>query len=257
GWAEEISVDVDMASAICPTCNILLVEASSNSFANLLAAEDYSTNHANFMSNSWSGTEASGDANFDFHFQHAGKVYVFASGDSGFAGGTQYPASSPAVVAAGGTSLNHVGSSWSETAWSGAGSGCSTTALEARPPWQNLANITGAAPGANCHFRAVSDVSAVGNPSTGVDVYDTFRVSGWLVCGGTSVATPIIASIYAIANNASTTNPSATSGASWLYSHTSGLTDVVGGNNGSCGTDMCNAVAGWDGPTGLGSPLGK
>jgi subtilase family serine protease len=253
GWAQEISLDLDMVSALCPTCHILLVEASSNSFANLLAAEDYATSHASYISNSWSGGESSSETSYDSHFEHAGKVYVFATGDSGY--GTGYPAASPYVTAAGGTTLTPASNSrgWTETAWSGAGSGCSS--YEAQPSWQStVSNITSV-----CSKRAEADVSAVANPSTGVDVYDSFKyqgLSGWLVFGGTSVATPVITTVYAIAGNASTAVPTATSGASYIYSHTSSLNDVTSGSNGNCGTDLCNAVAGWDGPTGFGTPNG-
>lgn len=245
GWAQEISLDLDMVSAICPNCHILLVEASSNSFTNLLAAEDYATNHAKYVSNSWSGGESSGETSYDSHFNHSGTVYVFASGDSGY--GAQYAATSPYVIAAGGTTLTRAGNSrgWTETAWSSAGSGCSS--YEAQPSWQaTVTNITGA-----CGMRAEADVSAVADPNTGVDVYDSYSyqgLSGWLVFGGTSVATPIISSVYALSGN---TEP-----ASYLYGHTSSLNDVTSGSNGSCGTDLCNATSGWDGPTGNGTPNG-
>ncbi len=168
-----------------------------------------------------------------------------SSGDSGF--GVEYPAASQFVTAVGGTTLTRASNSrgWTETAWSGAGSGCS--AFETQPSWQHSnTNIT-----AHCSRRAVADVSAVANPSTGVDVYDSYREPGWLVFGGTSVASPIIASIYALAGNAA----SVTYG-SFPYSHTSSLNDVTSGSNGSCGNDLCTAGTGWDGPTGLGTPNG-
>ena len=247
GWAEEISLDIDMASAICPNCHILLVEASSNSFANLLAADDYAASQTSWISNSWSGGESSGEGSYDSHFNKSGKVFTFATGDSGY--GAQYPATSPYVVAVGGTSLKKASNSrgWTETAWSGAGSGCS--AYESQPSWQSgNANITSV-----CGNRAEADISAIGDPNTGVSVYDTFRESGWLVFGGTSVATPIIASVYALANNASTVGGNA----SYLYSHTSSYFDVTSGSNGNCGSLLCNATSGWDGPTGLGTPNGS
>ena len=247
GWAEEISLDIDMASAICPNCHILLVEASSNSFANLLAADDYAASQTSWISNSWSGGESSGEASNDSHFNKSGKVFTFATGDSGY--GAQYPATSPYVVAVGGTSLKKASNSrgWTETAWSGAGSGCSS--YESQPSWQSSnANITSV-----CGKRAEADISAIGDPNTGVSVYDTYRESGWLVFGGTSVATPIIASVYAVANNASTVGGNA----SYLYSHTSSYFDVTSGSNGSCGSLLCNGTSGWDGPTGLGTPNGS
>jgi subtilase family serine protease len=253
GWAQEESLDVDMASALCSNCNILLVEATSNSNSNLYAADDYAATQASYISNSWSGGESSGETSSDSHFCKAGKVFVFATGDSGF--GSQYPATSPCVTAAGGTHLVTASNSrgWSETAWSGAGSGCSS--FEAQPSWQGaVVNITSV-----CARRAEADVSAVADPNTGVDVYDSTRfqgLAGWLVFGGTSVATPIIATVYGLASNASTVVPASNSGASYTYGHTSGLFDVTSGSNGSCGTDLCNATAGWDGPTGNGTPNG-
>jgi subtilase family serine protease len=242
GWSEEISLDVDMASAICPNCHILLVEATSNSNANLAASVDTAVRlGATVVSNSYGGGESGTETSTDAHYNHPGVAITASSGDSGF--GPQYPAASPFVTAVGGTSLTSI-SPRVESAWSGAGSGCST--VESQPSWQNIANIT-----AHCSRRAIADVSAVADPNTGVDVFDSFRVSGWLVFGGTSVSSPIIASVYALAGNASTVNYG-----SFPYSHTGSLNDVTSGSNGSCGNDLCNAGPGWDGPTGLGTPNG-
>jgi IPT/TIG domain len=146
----------------------------------------------------------------------------------------------------GGTTLVADGSTrgWTETAWSGAGSGCSQ--YEPRPSWQAAnPNIS-----STCHNHADADVSAVADPDTPVFAYDSAK-RGWSDVGGTSVASPIVASAYALTASASTYSPS------YLYSHASGLNDVTSGSNGSCGgTDLCNAGAGWDGPTGLGTPDG-
>jgi subtilase family serine protease len=129
-----------------------------------------------------------------------------------------------------------------ETAWSGAGSGCS--AYVSKPSWQT---------DGGCSRRTVADVSAVADPNTGVSVYDTYRVSGWLVFGGTSVASPIIASVYALAGNSGSVNYG-----SYPYNHTSNLFDVTSGSNGSCGGSyLCTAGPGYDGPTGLGTPNGS
>lgn len=248
GWAEEIALDIDMVSAICPNCHILLVEATNNSDANLYAADDYASAHADWISNSWSGGETRTETSSDSHFNKAGKVFTFATGDSGYAAGPQYPATSPYVVAVGGTTLSRASNArgWTEAVWSGAGSGCSR--YETRPAWQTaVANIKSV-----CAKRADADIAAIGNPSTGVSVYDSYRESGWLVFGGTSVATPIIAAVYALANNASTVGGNA----SYLYSHTANYWDVTSGNNGRCGTLLCTGHAGWDGPTGLGTPKG-
>ena len=162
----------------------------------------------------------------------------------------EYPAASPYVTAVGGTSLTRSSTTrgWSETAWSSAGSGCS--ADDSQPSWQStVANIS-----AVCGHRAVADVSAVADPNTGVAVYDSYSYqgySGWLVFGGTSVASPITAGVYALAGNGA-----AVTYGSYPYGHTSALNDVTSGSNGSCGTQLCTAVAGWDGPTGLGTPNG-
>jgi subtilase family serine protease len=245
GWAQEISLDIDMASAICPNCKILLVEATSNSFSNLLAAEDFATSNAAVVSNSWGGGEFSQETSstYDGHFNRSGKPITVSSGDSGY--GVEFPAASRYVTAVGGTSLSPSGSSgWSETAWSGAGSGCSL--YEAKPSWQA---------GAGCSRRTVADVSAVADPNTGVAVYDSYRyqgASGWMVFGGTSVAAPIVAGVYALAGNAGTTTYG-----SFPYSHTSSLNDITAGSNGSCGGSyLCTAGSGYDGPTGLGTPSG-
>ncbi len=250
GWSEEISLDLDMVSAFCPNCHILLVEATSNSNANLAASVDRAvTLGATEVSNSYGGSESRSETSEDVHYNHPGVAITASSGDSGFI--VEYPAASPFVTAVGGTSLTRASNArgWTETVWStssteGAGSGCSR--FEARQTWQNIANIT-----AHCSRRAVADVSAVADPATGVDVFDSFNESGWLVFGGTSVASPIIASFYALAGNAS----SVTYG-SFPYSHTSSLNDVTSGSTSTCGNDLCTAGTGWDGPTGLGTPNG-
>ncbi len=242
GWAEEISLDVDMVSAICPNCHILLVEASSNSFANLMAAVDYAVaSGAKAVSNSYGANEFSGEASYDTHFNHVGIAITVSSGDNGY--GVEYPAASQYVTAVGGTSLSRAANArgWSETVWSGAGSGCS--AYEPKASWQKDA----------CANRTVADVAAVADPNTGVSVYDTYRLhpGGWLVFGGTSVASPIIASVYALAQNTG----SIVYG-SYPYSNTGSLFDVTSGSNGSCGSYLCTGVVGYDGPTGNGTPNG-
>jgi len=261
GWGQEIDLDIEMVSAICPNCKILLVEATTNSFANLLAAEDYATSssHAGYVSNSWGGNEFSSETSstYDGHFNRPGIPITVSSGDSGY--GVEYPAASRYVTAVGGTSLtlNANNTRATETAWSGAGSGCS--AYESKPAWQT---DTG------CTRRTVADVAAVADPNTGVAVYDSYGSTGgnnWYVFGGTSVASPIVASVYALAGNGSSTNAG-----SFPYSHTaSSLFDVTSGSNGRCTIGgkgkpgstsstayLCTAGPGYDGPTGLGSPIG-
>jgi Ricin-type beta-trefoil lectin domain len=236
GWGTEASLDVDMVSAICPSCHIIVVEA-----ADLNAAQNTAVSlGAHFISNSWGTGDNSGDGGWDGDYNHAGVVEVASSGDSGY--GVSYPASSQYVVAAGGTSLSRnssVSRGWSETAWSGAGAGCSS--WEAKPSWQK---DTG------CGNRTVADVSAIADPNTGVAVYDTYGESGWFVVGGTSVASPLIASVFALAGA-----PSG-SAAAELYAHAANLNDVTSGSDGSCGSYLCTAGAGYDGPTGLGTPDG-
>jgi subtilase family serine protease len=247
GWAEEISLDLDMVSAICPNCNILLVEAKSSSMTNLGAAVNTAVSlGANAVSNSYGGSESSSDTSYDSkYFDHPGVAITVSSGDSGY--GVEYPAASQYVTAVGGTTLRRDSSSrgWSETAWSGAGSGCSK--YDPQPSWQKALNLSG------CSNRVVGDVSAVADPNTGVAVYDSYRymgLSGWLVFGGTSVASPVVASVYALAGN------SVTSG-SYPYGHVASLNDVTSGSNGSCGGSyLCTAMGGYDGPTGLGTPSG-
>ncbi|WP_174248670.1 putative Ig domain-containing protein [Streptomyces hundungensis] len=246
GWAAEISLDLDAVSAACPACRILFVEADDNNDPNLYAADDTAVRMGpKFISNSWSDAESSGQKTDDQHLNVPGVLFAFATGDNGYAGGTQYPASSSYTLAVGGTSLSRTSNTrgWSESAWSGAGSGCS--AYETQPTRQKNA-ATG------CPKKANSDVSAVADPQTGLAIYDTYGQSGWLKYGGTSLATPLIAAMYALAGTpGAQDNP-----ASYPYAHLGALNDVTSGSNGSCGTQICTARTGWDGPTGLGSPNG-
>jgi subtilase family serine protease len=245
GWVLEISLDVEVAHAMCQNCNILLVEADSNSFTNLLAAEDRAgIMGANAISNSWGGNEFSGETSstYDGHFNKPGVVITVSSGDSGY--GTEYPAASQYVTAVGGTSLSMSGNTRvNETAWSGAGSGCSS--FETKPTWQT---------DSLCANRTVADVSADADPSTGAAVYDSVRYQGrlgWFKVGGTSLSSPLIAGVYALAHD---TNASSSAN-SLPYLGSSNLHDVTAGSNGSCGgTYLCTAVSGYDGPTGLGTP---
>jgi subtilase family serine protease len=245
GWALEISLDLDMASAICPSCHILLVEAKTNSFANLGAAENRAAAMgASVISNSWGGSDAA-DATYGSYFNHPGIAITVSSGDAGY--GAEYPASSHYVTAVGGTTLTAGGGTrgWTETAWSGAGSGCSTL----------NAALSGAATfNTGCTTRAEADVSAVADPNTGVAVYDTTAYqgrSGWWIVGGTSASAPIIAGVYALAGNESSIDNN------YPYTHSSNFFDVTSGSNGTCPTSQwCTARTGWDGPTGLGTPTG-
>jgi subtilase family serine protease len=244
GWAEEISLDLDMVSAICPRCNILLVEANSNSVSDLGTAEnEAATLGATAISNSYGTSEFFFETSFDSSYNHPGIAITASSGDGGY--GVEWPAASGYVTAVGGTTLTPDSNArgWTEKAWSGSGSGCS--AFESKPKWQSII------PKRVCSRRSVADVSAVADPATPVSAYDTFNQSGWLLFGGTSVASPIIASMYALAGNAG----SVTYG-SYPYSHTSSLNDITSGSDGRCGSLLCTAGHGYDGPTGLGTPAG-
>jgi len=265
GWATEISLDVQMAHAICQSCHVLLVEANNESFANLGAAVDAAVSAgATEVSNSYGGAEQSSYASFNAPYDHPGVVITASSGDCGYfnerCGGTEaanFPASSPDVVAVGGTSLTQSGESWSSTVWEGGGSGCSVAFTA--PLWQSTVASFSATACAGA--RSVADVAAVANPYTGVDVYDsTLQGSGdptgWGIWGGTSASSPIVAAEFALAGGAHGVGlPAAT-----LYSNignSHALYDVVSGSNGSCtGATSCKAAAGYDGPTGVGSPVG-
>ena len=244
GWAQESALDLDMASAMCPNCKIYLIEANSATFGNLAAAENTAANTgAHAISNSYGGGE-SGSQSFESAYNHPGIAVTASSGDSGYAAGPQFPATSPHVTAVGGTHLVTASNSrgWTETVWSGAGSGCST--VYAKPSWQH---DTG------CAKRVEADVSAVADPNTGVAVYGPVsrNRSGWLVFGGTSVAAPLVAGVYGV-------NGGAVNYGSDPYNNTGALYDVTSGSNGSCGGSyLCTAKVGYDGPTGLGTPNGS
>ncbi|MFJ7148866.1 putative Ig domain-containing protein [Streptomyces sp. NPDC100445] len=249
GWAGEEMLDIDMVSAVCPNCSIILVEANSASMADLGAAENEAVSlGAKFVSNSWGGSESSSQTSDDTsYFKHPGVAITVSSGDSAY--GAEYPATSQYVTAVGGTALTTASNSrgWSESVWhtnstEGTGSGCS--AYDPKPTWQT---DTG------CSKRMEADVSAVADPATGVAVYDTYGGSGWAVYGGTSASSPIIASVYALAGTPGASDYPA----KYPYQHTGNLYDVTSGNNGSCSPSyFCTAGTGYDGPTGWGTPNG-
>jgi len=266
-WELEESLDLDMVSAICPKCRILLVEANSAdetaaagtpaTRSDLGEAVDTAVNlGATEVSNSYGSVGA--ESNFtawDHYYDHPGVAITASAGDSDY--GTIWPASSGFVTAVGGTSLVKSTSprGWAETVWGsagaglpaaaqGTGSGCSI--WEAKPAWQT---DTG------CSGRTVADVSAVADPGTGVAIYDSGVLGGgWTVVGGTSASSPIIASIYALAGNARTVGYG-----SFPYAHSNRFFDVTEGSNFTpnqvCGY-LCTAGPGYDGPTGLGTPNG-
>ncbi|MEU6507602.1 S53 family peptidase [Streptomyces sp. NPDC046942] len=252
GWAEEESLDLDMASAVCPNCKILLVEATSATMANLgKAVNEAVTLGAKYVSNSYGGSESSSDTSYDSsYFNHPGVAITVSAGDSAY--GAEYPAASKYVTAVGGTALSTSSNSrgWTESVWKtssteGTGSGCS--AYDAKPTWQT---DTG------CTKRTISDVAAVADPATGVSVYDSYGVTaGWYTFGGTSASSPIIASVYALAGTPSSSSYPAKF--PYTAAGTSALNDVTSGNNGSCSPSyLCTARSGYDGPTGWGTPEG-
>jgi hypothetical protein len=300
GWAQEIATDVETAHGLCPACHIVLVEAESNSNANLYAAEQTAaTLGATEISNSWGGGEPSTDSQV---FDHPGVAVVASAGDYGYLNwfsetapeSADYPASSPHVVAVGGTRLNLNASTkaWeSETVWndggfaggafkgSGAGGGGCSVPFVA-PAWQqSLPNWSSVGCGSS---RAVADISADADPYTGIAVYDSTETEGnrgWATIGGTSVAAPIVASLFALAGGAhGVAYPARTLYENQLLSPAS-LHDVTVGSNGECrkpfekgsgtsgctvaeqaqtcsATAICLAGSGYDGPTGVGTPDG-
>ena len=242
-------LDLEMVSATCPQCHILLVEANSPTDANLGTAVNTAVAQgAVAVSNSYGGPESSSDPSISAsYFQHPGVAITVSSGDEGY--GVEFPASSPYVTSVGGTSLSHASNArgWTESVWStssteGAGSGCSS--YETKPSFQT---DTG------CTRRTVADVSAVADPATGVAVYDSYGSGGWTVFGGTSVSSPIIASVYAMASPP----PANAYPNQYPYADPGALFDVTTGRTATCSPSyLCTAGAGYDGPTGLGTPNG-
>jgi subtilase family serine protease len=261
GWAVEESLDVDMVSAICPNCHIYLVEGNTSEFTDLGTAVNSAVKvlKVDFISNSYGGSDSSSDTTFDAdYYNHPGVAITASAGDDGYFGsGVEYPAASKDVVAVGGTTLRTASNArgWTETVWGtsagedGTGSGCSQ--YEPKPSWQAKSFDSG------CKMRTNNDVSADANPDTGAWVYDSYDFGAstpWVVIGGTSEASPIIASTFALAGvPAAGTYP-----ASYIYAQTSDLNDVTSGTNGSpcTPTYLCKARKGYDGPTGWGTPNG-
>jgi subtilase family serine protease len=260
GWALETSLDVEWAHAIAPKAKIILVEAASNSFANLLTAVDQAVaNGASVVSMSWGGGEFSSETSSDSHFAVNNVTFTASSGDSG--NGVEYPAASPDVVAVGGTTLrvDSSGNYLSETAWSGSGGGQS--ALETEPAYQASYPLPDDLNGK----RGVPDVAYDGDPNTGFPVYDTVRYSGqsgWFQVGGTSAGAPQWAALFAIANSMRVAAGKGTLGSTnnSVYavaaaaSYSTNFHDITSGTNGTCGVPVCTATTGYDYVTGLGSP---
>jgi subtilase family serine protease len=245
GWDQEQALDLDMVSSMCPNCKILLVQASSSSYANLATAVNTAAAMgALVVSNSYGGGEG-GTQPYESAYNHSGVAITASAGDSGY--GAQFPATSPHVIAVGGTSLTLSGNGTygSETVWAGTGSGCS--GVYAAPTWQ-----VGTKANSLCNARMETDVSAVADPNTGVLVYGPpgGTRSAWMVFGGTSVAAPLIGGIVGEVGQPMTY-------ASKIYANTGAFHDVTSGSNGNCGGSyFCTAGSGYDGPTGWGTPNG-
>jgi hypothetical protein len=240
GWSGETSLDLQMLSATCPDCHILLVEADAPDNSLQTAVNTAAKLGAVAISNSYGGAERSGNKSSESVYTHPGIWITASAGDSGF--GAAYPATSAGVVAVGGTTLKKSASSrgWAESAWKGSGSGCS--AEIAKPAWQT---------DPTCKNRMEADVAAVADPSTGVAVYctDPGGAGGWGVVGGTSVAAPLIAGAFTVLG--------VTPDPSFAWKNPSLFFDVTTGSNGTCTTDyFCTAGTGYDGPTGWGTPNG-
>ena len=243
GWALEISLDIEWAHAIAPGAKILLVEASSASFTNLLAAEDYASAHASYVSNSWGGSESSGEKSYDSHFVRSGVAFFVSAGDAGLP--AEYPSSSPNVISVGGTLLtfNTNGSLASETGWADGGGGCSSyeTANSAQSAFSGYAQVKCAGK------RATPDVSLDAAPNSGAAVYDSTRYSGqsgWWQVGGTSLSSPMLAARSADAG--------VVTNASYIYANAITFRDITSGNNGAAclaGFDLCSGRGSWIGAT--------
>jgi hypothetical protein len=247
-WQLEQALDVDMASAACPSCHILLVQANSSQMEDLGASVNTAVSlGANEISNSYGLAEQRFESeSLNPDYNHPGVVITAAAGDSAFDGEANgnsspwFPAASPYVVSVGGTALRKAANSrgWSEEVWAGSGSGCSSS--EQKPAWQT---DTG------CAHRTDNDVAAVGAVETPVSVR---LEGGWWLVAGTSVASPLVAGIEAHASAFARS----LSGADGFYSDPSARFDVTAGSNGPCESYLCNAQVGYDGPTGVGSPNG-
>jgi len=253
GWTNEIAIDTQWAHAIAPAAKILLVEAKSNSNANLYAAVDLAVaNGASVVSMSWGSGEASNETSTDSHFNVPNVVMVTSSGDGGH--GAQYPAASPYVVAVGGTSLSinaSTGAYVSETSWSGSGGG--TSSFEPEPTYQGGVQSTGK--------RGIPDVAFDADPNTGVPSYNTYNCGrscfvGWGQWGGTSISAPQWAALFAIANSERVAGGKATLNQVQFLLYPDAEADyhdITTGTNGSCGS-QCTAGPGYDFVTGVGSP---
>lgn len=243
-WGEETALDTEMVSAICPNCNIVVVEAKSAKISDLASAVDEAASYKPIaINNSYATSEDSKTDALQSHYDHANIAIVAGAGDTGY--GPNFPAVAPNVVSVGGTSLpqNPDGTFAPQIVWGGSGSGCS--AYVAKPKWQT---------DAGCKYRTVNDIAALADPQTGVAGYSTYG-NGWAVYGGTSIASPIVAAMYALVGTAKGMQD-----ASALYTAPQGSLAWILGTNGTCPSTasyLCMAAGlGYNGPAGNGVPYG-
>lgn len=242
GWAGETAMDLQMVSAACPTCRLILVEASNTGRGLYVAQLAAVRAGATVVSNSWGSSEQRVPRRMATYVQHPGVTTLASSGDSGYAARAHLPASVPGVLAVGGTVLKRAPETargWTETVWSHASSGCSR--YFAKPTWQT---------DSGCHgHRTVADVSAV---ASSLLIYNTSQPRGrrgWSVEGGTSASTPFVAGMIAAAGGGGLTPAQ-------IYAEPTAFNDVTTGSNGTCRTALlCTGLVGYDAPTGLGSPI--
>ncbi len=251
GWVGEQAIDVDMVSANCPHCRIVMIQAASNFAVDLFKAVRTAAHlHPSAISNSWGGPEVDGERSAQAAwFDHPGIAVTASSGDSGY--GVIFPSAFNTVVAVGGTTLrpSKTKRGYAEVVWPGSGSGCSEYIRV--PTWQRSMEKTLG----GCSKRMVADVAYDADPSTGVAAYESYvfdgEQPGWQVWGGTSVGAPAIAAIYALSGNRNGYP------ASLAYSGKKHLHDVRSGRNGYCKPAyLCTGKVGYDGPTGNGTPNG-
>lgn len=247
GWSIETALDLDAVSAACPKCHLLLVQGDTNNLDDLgQGAATAASLGAAAISNSYGVPgDFPDEQTYDGYYDHPGIAVTASTGDAGDV--TNWPATGPNVAGIGGTTLDKDGSArgWTESAWADGGSGCSP--YEPRPDYQ--ADLS-----TNCpDNKAIADISADADPATGLGIYNTLGESGWAQYGGTSLSSPLVAAMYALAGPAVPDTYPVT----YPYgAAASGLNDVTAGSNGSCGDVLCEAGPGWDGPTGLGTPNG-
>src|SRR6516165_6859039 len=250
GWGLEAALDIEWAHAMAPHAKIYLVEAASNSYADLLSAVNVASNYVaqaggGEVSMSWGGSEFSFERFYDGYFAKSGVVYFAAAGDSA---GTIWPSTSPNVVSAGGTtnSRDASGNLQAQLAWSSTGGGPSR--YESRPSYQSaISQVVG-------NKRGTPDVAADADPNTGVWVYNVPDCNGWCIVGGTSVAAPVWSGIV---NAAGRFSSSSQVELSTIYSNLGKAADFTDITQGSCGPHQGYVTGtGWDFCTGAGSAFG-